>query len=197
MSIKHDRSFNIKGIAGKTTMKGYLIAELDFGQGVKAKAVLYILGKYILNTELILSKLFLVSINAIISMKHDYIMVPTMSEVPVIMHANKYVCDHYSLAKNLVLSKKQLIASTAVIHPTKKEIEIGKKHLKKCASVMIQDWLYFKEEEEIEEEKIKVNEIGEEEEIRKEKEIGEEKEIEEETEIGQAKEIGEEKDIWE
>ncbi|KAF8534627.1 hypothetical protein BDD12DRAFT_809211 [Trichophaea hybrida] len=37
MSIKYDRSLNIRGVAGKTTTKGYLIAELDFGQGVKAK----------------------------------------------------------------------------------------------------------------------------------------------------------------
>jgi hypothetical protein len=37
MLIKYDRSLNIRGVAGKTMTKGYLIAELDFGQGVKAK----------------------------------------------------------------------------------------------------------------------------------------------------------------
>ncbi|KAF8252002.1 hypothetical protein K440DRAFT_636187 [Wilcoxina mikolae CBS 423.85] len=89
MSIKYDRSLNIRGVAGKTTTKGYLVAELDFGQGVKVKEVLYILGENILNTELLISKLFLASINAMISMRHDYMMVPTLQGVPVIIHGNK------------------------------------------------------------------------------------------------------------
>jgi hypothetical protein len=62
-----------------------------------------------------------------------------------------------------------LIASAAVIHPTQKEIEIEKKHLKKCASVMVEDWSYFEEEEEIED-----KEIEEEEEIKEDEEIKEE-----------------------
>ncbi|KAF8527202.1 hypothetical protein BDD12DRAFT_904124 [Trichophaea hybrida] len=69
MSIKYDRSLNIRGVVGKATTKGYFVAELDFGQGVKAKEILYILGENILNTELLLSKLFLASINAMINMR--------------------------------------------------------------------------------------------------------------------------------
>ncbi|KAF8532915.1 hypothetical protein BDD12DRAFT_810598, partial [Trichophaea hybrida] len=88
MSIKYDRSLNIRGVAGKTTTQGYLIVELDFGQGVKAKQVLYTLRENILNTELLLLKPFLASINAMISMRHDYMMVPTLSGVPVIIHGN-------------------------------------------------------------------------------------------------------------
>jgi hypothetical protein len=112
-----------------------------------------------------------------ISMRHDYMMDPTLSGVPVIIHRNKYVDDHHWLAKDLVPSKEKLIASAAVIHPTPKEIEIEKKHLKKCASVMVEDWSHFEEEKD----------IGEEKEIGKEKEIREEKKIKEEVEIGEGK----------
>jgi hypothetical protein len=76
------------------------------------------LGENILNTELLLLKLFLSSIDAMISMRHDYMMVPTLSGVPVIIHGNKYVGDHHWLAENLVPSKEKLIASAAIIHPT-------------------------------------------------------------------------------
>ncbi|KAF8532847.1 hypothetical protein BDD12DRAFT_901507 [Trichophaea hybrida] len=200
MSIKYDRSLNIRGVVEETTTKGYLIAELEFGQAVKAKEVLYILRENILNTELLLSKLFPASINAMISMRHDYMMVPTLSGVPVIIHGNKYVGDHHCLAKDLVPSKAKLIASAAVIDATKKEIEIEMKHLKKCASVIVEDWSYFKGEEETDEET-----IGDEKEIEgevkdieeEEKEIKEvEKEIkEEEKEIKEEKkEIKEEKE---
>ncbi|KAF8531568.1 hypothetical protein BDD12DRAFT_902936 [Trichophaea hybrida] len=164
---------------------GYLIAELDFGQAVKAKEDLNILGGNILNTELLLLKLFLASIDAMISMRHDYMMVPTWSGVPVIIHGNKFVGDHYWLAQNLVASTEQLIVSVAVIHQTKKELEIEKKHLKKCPSVM-----KIAEEQDIEEEQKeiqeKVNEIEEEK-----KEIEEEKGTDEE-EIGEEKKTDEE-----
>ncbi|KAF8538299.1 hypothetical protein BDD12DRAFT_885500 [Trichophaea hybrida] len=96
VSIKYDRSLNIGGVAGKTTMKGYLIAQLDFGQGVKANVVLYILGENILNTELLLSNLFIASINAMISMRHDYMMVPTLSAVPVSIHGNNLMVEDWS-----------------------------------------------------------------------------------------------------
>ncbi|KAF8538881.1 hypothetical protein BDD12DRAFT_883952 [Trichophaea hybrida] len=103
ISIKYDRSLNIGGVMGKSTMKEYLITELDFGQGVKVKDIL-----------------------------------------------NKYVSDNHWLAKDLVPSEENLIASAVVFHPTQKEIEIEKKHLKKCASLMVEDWSYFKEEKKIE-----------------------------------------------
>jgi hypothetical protein len=149
MSIKYNRSLIIRGVAGKTTTKGYLIAALNFGQGVEAKEVHYILGENILNMELLLSKLFLASINAMISMRHDYMMVPTLSGVPVSIQGNKYDDDHHWLAQDLVPPKEKLIASAAVIHPTQKEIEIDKKHLKKCASVMVEDWSHFEKEKDI------------------------------------------------
>ncbi|KAF8539566.1 hypothetical protein BDD12DRAFT_805242 [Trichophaea hybrida] len=82
-------------------------------------------------------------------------MVTTISVVPGIIRRHKYVGDLHWLANDLDPSKKKFIGSAPVIHPMVEEIEIEKKHLNKCASVMVNDWLYFKEEKEIKEEKSK------------------------------------------
>jgi hypothetical protein len=73
IELRTDKSLNIKGVAGKTRTAGYLLLDLDFGQGVKAQEIVYVLpaDQDLVNCMMLLSKPFLASIEAQTSVKKN------------------------------------------------------------------------------------------------------------------------------
>jgi hypothetical protein len=93
IELRTDKSLNIKGVAGKTRTAGYLLLDLDFGQGVKAQEIIYVLpaGQDLVNCTMLLSKPFLASIEAQMDFARDYLLIPTVDGAPVVIQGHRYL----------------------------------------------------------------------------------------------------------
>jgi hypothetical protein len=90
IELRTDKSLNIKGVAGKTRTAGYLLLDLDFGQGVKAQEIIYVLpaDQDLVNCTMLLSKPFLASIEAQMDFARDYLLIPTVDGAPVVIQGH-------------------------------------------------------------------------------------------------------------
>ncbi|KAF8533775.1 hypothetical protein BDD12DRAFT_897844 [Trichophaea hybrida] len=114
VNIFTDRNnITVSGAKGKMHIRGYLTTTMDLGQGILLEGIVYILPSVIGDKKMLLGKPFLASIDAHISVRHDFLM--DMQEgTPVVIHGRQYLGHGMWEEKSIAKSDCSILDSELV-----------------------------------------------------------------------------------
>ena len=115
LKLYTDRNeMTVTGVAGRTKISGYLVCDIDLGQGVKVRDVIYVVPEVLGGRKMLLSKPFLAIIDAHIGARHDYLSVPRADGPPIIIEGRRYMGNYQWKHKHFAPSNESIISETEV-----------------------------------------------------------------------------------